>query len=63
MPTGLTETILAWKSRGLSNGKISPPTKSNDTRSLKLKCYNSKIRVEFKGSCLKQNKLTLIQEM
>lgn len=21
MPTGLTETIIAWKSKGLSNGK------------------------------------------
>ena len=31
---------------------------SNDSLSPKLKWHNAKIRVEFKGSCLKQDEVT-----
>ena len=58
MPTGITETIIAWQSKGLSNEKIKPPTTLNNSLSPKLKGYNSKIRIEFKGSRLKQDKVT-----
>ena len=62
MPTGLTETIVAWQSKDVSNEKIRPSSTSNKSlknfKSLKLKRHNSKIRVEFKGSCLKQDKVT-----
>ena len=54
----VTETIVAWKSKGFSNEKIKPPATANNSPSLKMKWYNSKIRVELKGSCLKQDKVT-----
>ena len=57
MPVGLKETILTWQSKGLSNETIRPPTTSNNSLSPKLKLGNSKIRVEFKGSYLKQDKV------
>ena len=58
MPTGLTEKIGAWQSKGLSNEKVMPPTTSNNSLSPKRKWNNSKIRVEFKGCCLEQHKIT-----
>ena len=42
----------------MSHEKIRPPTTSNTSLSPKLKWLNSKIRVEFKGVCLKQDKVT-----
>ena len=57
-PVGLAGTVVAWASNGLSNAKIRSPTTSNDSLSSKLKWCNSKIRVEFKFSCLKQDKVT-----
>ena len=53
MSTGLTETIVAWQSKGLSNEKIRPPTSLIYSLSPKLKWHNSTIRVELKGSYLK----------
>ena len=58
MPVSLTETIIAWKSKGLSNEIIKPPTLANYSLSPKLKRHNSKMRVEFKRSCLNQDKVT-----
>ena len=57
MPAGVTETVVAWGSKGLLNEKINPRITTNDNISPKLKWHNSKIRVEFKGSCLKQDKV------
>ena len=41
MPTGLTETIVAWRSKDVSNEKIRPSSTSNKSlknfKSLKLK--------------------------
>ena len=37
LPTGLTETVVAWQSKGLSNKKIRPPTSLNNSFSPKLK--------------------------
>ena len=42
----------------MSNEKIILPTTSNNSISPKLKWYNSKIRVEFKGRRLEQDKVT-----
>ena len=53
MEAGVTETIVAWESKGLLNEKIKPIIKKNNNFSPKLKWHNSKIRVEFKGRCLK----------
>ena len=37
MTSGLKKTTVAWQSRVLSNEKITPPTKSNNSLSPKLK--------------------------
>ena len=33
----VTETIVAWKSKGFSNEKIKPPATANNSSSLKMK--------------------------
>ena len=60
---GITETVIAWTYKGLSSEKIRPSTTSSTCLSSKLKWRNSRIRVEFKGSYLKQDKVTLLQKM
>ena len=58
MLAGLIDTTVEWKSKGLLNEKIRPPTTENNSLSPKLRWMNnSKIRVEFKGSSLKQDKV------
>ena len=53
--SGLTNTISEWESKGLSNEKFTPPYTANKNFSPKLVWINSsRIRLEFKGSCLKQ---------
>ena len=56
-PAGLTEIVVSWQSRGLSNEKIRPPTTSNNSLSPKLKQHNSRKGVESKGSYLKSEKI------
>ena len=59
MPSVLTDSIVEWKSNRLSNEKIKPPTAANNSFSTKMRWINnSKLRVELKGSCLKQVKVT-----
>ena len=36
-PASLTEIVVSWQSKGLSNEKIRPPTTSNSSFSPKLK--------------------------
>ena len=51
------DTILEWKSKGLLNEKNQPPYIANKDLSPKLEWMNnSRIKLEFKGSCLKQDK-------
>ena len=58
MPARLTDTIVEWKSKGLSNEKIKPPITANYNLFPKhIWMNNSKMRVRFKGSCLKQDKV------
>ena len=60
MSTG-DETIIAWKCKGVLDESIFffPHTAGNNSAP-KLKWFsNSKIEVEFTGSCLKQDKTTL----
>ena len=48
-------TVSEWKSKGLSNEKIKPLYTSNKSLSQELEWMNnSKIRLRFAGSCLKQ---------
>ena len=57
MFAGLTETTA-----GLSNENISPPAATHYSFSLKLKLNNSKVRVDFKGIFLKQDKVTFTRK-
>ena len=58
MLAGLPDTIVEWESKGVSNEKIKPPITANHSLSLKLTWINnSKIRVIFTGSCLKQDRV------
>ena len=58
MPAGVIEPVIASLSKRLSNEKTKPSTTANKSLSPKLKWHISKTRVEFKGSCLKQEKVT-----
>ena len=51
---GVTDYVLSWQSKGLSNGSIKPPTTSNSSLNPRLGYYGTKVRVQFTKSCLKQ---------
>ena len=50
----IPNTISEWKSKGLSNKNFSPPHTANNHLSPKLIWNNSRIKLLFEGSCLKQ---------
>ena len=50
--------ILSWKSKGLSDESIKPPTTSNKMLNPSLDYVGTKTRVKFNGDCLKQEKIT-----
>ena len=52
---GVTDYVLSWQSKGLSNESIKSPTTSNNSLNPKLSCYGTKVRVQFTKSCLKQS--------
>ena len=61
MPAGLTDTIVEWESKELLNEKIKRPIIVNYNLSPKqIWMNNLRIGVRFKGSCLKQDKVTFI---
>ena len=47
-----------WKSKGLSDERLDSITASNYKITPELIFYSTKTRVEFNGSCLKQDKVT-----
>ena len=55
---GSGDYIYFWKSKGLSDESINYNTASNDSITPELSYYGTKTRVQFTGSCLKQNKAT-----
>ena len=55
---GSGDYIYFWKSKGLSDERIDFNTASNHSITPKLGFYGTKTRVEFNGSCLKQDKVT-----
>ena len=59
---GVTDYVLSWQSKGLSNESIKPPTTSDNSLNPRLSYYGTKIRVQFTGSCLKQPKFTFTHE-
>ena len=48
---GNTDQISAWKSKGLSDESIKPPTISNNSLTPSLSYIGTKTRVKFVGSC------------
>ena len=52
-----TDYISSWKSKGLSNESIKPPTTSDNSLNPALNYYGTKIRVKFTGRSLKQSKI------
>ena len=47
--------VLSWKSKGLSNKNVRPPTISDNSLNSELNYYGTKTRVKFTKSCLKQS--------
>ena len=54
---GNTCHIVEWKSKALSEESIKPPARSNNILNPLLNFLGTKTRVEFNGSCLKQDKI------
>ena len=52
------EYISEWKSKGLSDESIKPPSTSDNSLSPWINYLDNKIRLKLNGSCLKQSKLT-----
>ena len=50
--------ILSWKSKGLSDESIKPPSTCNEMLNPSVDYVGTKVRVKFKGDCLKQEKIT-----
>ena len=48
--------MLSWQSKGISNESIKPPATSNNSLSPRLRYNDTKIKIPFTGSCLKQPK-------
>ena len=57
---GVTDRVLSWQSKGISNESIKPSTISDNSLNPRLGYYGTKIRVQFTGSCLKQPNLHLL---
>ena len=53
-----TKYISSWQSKGLSDETIKPPATSDNSLNPKVSYYGAKARLEFRGSCLKQDKST-----
>ena len=55
---GVANYVLSWKSKGLSDETIKPPSTSDNSLTPALNYYcASKIRIKFTGTCLKQDKI------
>ena len=50
-----TNHISSWKSKGLPDESIKPPTTSDNSLAPAINNYGNKIRVKFARSCLKQS--------
>ena len=50
--------ISSWQSKGQSDGTIKPPATSDYKLNPQLSYFGTKTRVDFRGSCLKQDKIT-----
>ena len=55
--TQIFEYVSEWKSKGLSNESIKAISTSDNSLNPTLSYYDTKLRVTFTGSCLKQPKI------
>ena len=53
-----TKYILSQQSKVVSDKSVKPPAMSDYKLYTKVNCYGTKTRLEFRGSCLKQDKST-----
>ena len=53
-----TNYVSSWQSKVLSDETIKPPATSDNSLNPKVSYYGAKARLEFRGSCLKQDKST-----
>ena len=53
-----TGYVFQWKSKGLSDETVKPPSTSHDSLAPALRHYGTKAKVKFDGSCFKQDKIT-----
>ena len=51
----IADYVLSWKSKGISNESMRPPTTSDNCLNPELNYYGTKTRVKFTKSCLKQS--------
>ena len=54
-----TDHVFEWKSKSLSDESTKAPATSNNILDPSLNYVGSKIRAEFKGSCLKEDKSSI----
>ena len=54
---GVIDRVLSWKSKGLYNKSIKPPTTSDNSLTPELNYYGTKTRVKFTRNCLKQTEV------
>ena len=53
-----TDYVSSWKSKGLSAETFKPPSTSDNSLTPSLSYYDTKTRVKFTGSCLKQSTIS-----
>ena len=53
-----TDYVSSWKSKGLSAETFKPPSTSYNSLTPSLSYYDTKTRVKFTGSCLKQSTIS-----
>ena len=53
-----TNYVSSWKSKGLSDENITAPTTSDYKLNPQLSYFGTKTRLDFRGGCLKQDKIT-----
>ena len=57
-----TKYISLSQSKGLLDETIKPPTRTDYKRNLKLSCFGTKTKLDFRRSCLEQDKITFNHE-
>ena len=55
---GSVNYVYSWKSKGFSDENITAPTTSDYKLNPELTFFGTKTKLEFNGSCLKQDKIT-----